>query len=115
MTLQLNQSLIRQIEDAARAQDITPKQYVEQVMYAHFDAKLKAKMPKHKDIVLANVNQIQAGTEFVVTDIMDSIHKGYPGERRTYGQILALLIARRTVRAEFTGKHKGTLKVYRKQ
>lgn len=111
----MNQRLVNQIEDAARTEGCTAMQYIEKVMYAHFDAKLKAQMPKHMDIVIANVGKIADGAEFVVTDIMDSVHKAYPGERRTYGQILALLIARRTVRAEFTGKYKGTLKVYRKQ
>lgn len=115
MTLSINAMLMRQIEDAAQKEDTTPKELVERVMYAHFEAEHNRNLPSHKDIIIGNMKCVADGAEFVVTDIMDSIHKTYPSQRRTYGQVLALLIARRTIRAEFTGKYRGTLKVYRKQ
>lgn len=112
--IKLHPHLMRQVEDAAAKDEITPDVFVSNVLYAHFQAEYDKSLPSHKEIILGNMKGIASGASFTVLDTMDSVHKRDPKQRRNYGQVLALLIARRTVLAEYTGVYKDTYKVYRK-
>jgi hypothetical protein len=112
--INLNSSLMAQVISAAKAMDHTPDAYVAYVLHKHLEDEAKAKMPRPKEVLIANVGQLAPGTEFIITDVMDSLHKGFPDQRRNYGQALSLQIARRVIKATFTGRYDHTFKIYRK-
>jgi KaiC/GvpD/RAD55 family RecA-like ATPase len=105
---------MRQVEDAATKARLTVDDFVSNVLYAHFQAEYDKSLPSLKEIILGNIHKVPVGATFTVIDTMDSAHIRDPKQRRNYGHVLALLIVRRTIHAEYTGVHKGTYKVYRK-
>lgn len=87
---------------------------VNRILREHYQAKHMASMPSTKEIIIGNLKCIQPYVDFVVTDVMDSIHKQDAKKRGDYGRQLSLMIARREIKVVDIGEKRGTLKVYRK-
>lgn len=111
----LDDSVVCMITDDPELRSHTVEFHVNQIVREHYQRKLMAKMPKPKEVILANFAALKPGASFIGPDLMDSLHKRDPKLRGDYGRALSLMIARKEIAAEFTGVHKDTYKVYRKR
>lgn len=112
--IRVSASTFSLLQDAAQSQDVPVSEVAERILQSHFKVERDKHLPDVKQIVLTNLAMVKTGQRFIITDIMDSEQAKDPKKRRTYGQILAMLIARRSVSVVFTGIHRGTFKLYHK-
>lgn len=110
----LDQGVVDMIANDKQDAELAVDRVVNRILREHYHAKLMASMPSTKEIIIGNLKCIQPHVDFVVTDVMDSLHKQDPKKRGDYGRQLSLMIARREIHVEDIGEKRGTLKVYRK-
>lgn len=112
--IRVSASTFSLLQDAAQSQNVPTSEVAERILQAHFKAERDKRLPDVKQFILTNLAKVKTGQHFIITDIMDSEHAKDPKKRRAYGQLLAMLIARRSVRVVFTGNHRGAFKLYHK-